>query len=79
MATVINNPSNSEENGGVVGMVIGIIILIVIMGLFFFYVLPSARNTDTTETVQNDETSGNIDASVTLPGGNVESANSTNN
>lgn len=77
MATVINNPSNGEETGGVAGMIIGIIILIVAIVLFFVYVLPGTRGTEVQESAQTRE---NIDVNVTLPTtGNTDPVEDTDN
>lgn len=40
MATVINNPPQSNNSGGPMGMIIGLIVLVVIVILFFVYGLP---------------------------------------
>jgi hypothetical protein len=38
MATVVNNPSQSDNNG--MGFLIGVVVLIVFLILFFVYILP---------------------------------------
>lgn len=42
MATIVNNPGNSDSSSGV-GFVIGIVLLIVALGVFFVYGLPALR------------------------------------
>jgi hypothetical protein len=51
MATVINNPGQSESTGGGTGIVVGAIVLLVVVALFFMYGLPAMRNTNQGSTV----------------------------
>lgn len=44
MATVINNPPQSNDSGGGRGMIIGLIVLVVLAYLFFVYGLPRIQN-----------------------------------
>lgn len=41
MATIINNPGNTEEGGATGGIIIGIVVLFVAVGLFVLYGLPA--------------------------------------
>ena len=43
MATVINNPPQSNDSGGSTGMIVGIIVLVVLAYLFFVYGLPAVK------------------------------------
>ncbi len=45
MATVINNPTPSNNSGGGTGMIVGLIVLVVLGYLFFVYGLPALRQT----------------------------------
>lgn len=41
MATVINNPPQSNNSGGPMGMIIGLIVLVVLAYLLYVYGLPA--------------------------------------
>jgi len=43
MATVINNPPQSNDSGGSMGMIVGVIVLVVLAYLFFVYGLPAVQ------------------------------------
>ncbi len=47
MATIINNPSGSNDSS--VGLVIGIVIGLVLIALFFVYALPALRGNQPTK------------------------------
>lgn len=46
MATIVNNPGNSESGNGM-GMIVGIIFILIIVFLFFIYGLPMIRQSST--------------------------------
>jgi hypothetical protein len=60
MATVINNPGESESSG--VGLIIGVIVAIILIALFFIYALPAMRGSN------QAPANPNIDLDVSLPG-----------
>ncbi len=60
MTTVINNPGNGEGSSGVGGAIVGIIALIIFVAIFFMYILPMIRNSNTPQ-------GKSIDVNVTLP------------
>jgi hypothetical protein len=64
MATVINNPSGSENNSSA-GVIIGVIVAILLIAAFLLFVLPAIRNRGATPAPQD---STNINVSV--PGDN---------
>lgn len=43
MATIVNNPSPSNNSGGSMVMIIGLIVLVVIAFLFFAYGIPAVQ------------------------------------
>ena len=61
MATIINNPGNTEGGGSSIAVIVGVIVLVAIVGLFFVYGLPAMRS----GTPAPQETA--IDVNVKLP------------
>lgn len=46
MTTVINSPGNREDSG--MGIFFGVVGALILIALFFVFVLPTLRDTDTT-------------------------------
>lgn len=44
MATIVNNPTPSNDSGGGLGMIIGLVLLAILAFLFFVYGLPLIQN-----------------------------------
>jgi len=68
MATVINNPGDSDGGSGA-GLIVGILFGIIVIALFFLYALPAIRGADTAKQPNS------IDVNVKLPEGNTNSGN----
>lgn len=65
MSTVINNPGNGEDSGGIGGMLVGLIVLVIVLVLFFLYGLPMIRNSSSP--AQEAPKADSLDINVTVP------------
>jgi len=63
MATVVNNPSGTSDNG--MGLIVGIVLLLGFVFLLFYYGLPAIRNASSPSV----QVPSKIDVNVN-PGGN---------
>jgi hypothetical protein len=53
MATIINNPSDSNNAGSGAGLIIGIVIAIIVLFIFIVYALPALRGSRSAGTTVN--------------------------
>ncbi len=60
MATIINNPTGTSDEGSGVALIVGIIAVVVLGILFVVYLLPGIR-------AANDSTPPNTEIKINLP------------
>lgn len=63
MATIVNNPTPTNESSSGMGFLFGIILLIVVALLFFYYGLPALQNVSQPQV----SVPGEIDVNVNTP------------
>lgn len=64
MATIVNNPGTTTDNGSGTGFVIGLLLLLVVAFLFFVYGLPAIRSSMAGPSLN---VPGKIDVNVNTP------------
>lgn len=64
MTTIVNNPPQSGDSGGGMGMIIGLVVLVVLGILFFVYGLPAIRQMQLGGTEVKVEVPSEIDVNV---------------
>jgi hypothetical protein len=65
MTTVINTPGNNDSGSNAAGLIVGIVVLIIVGALFFVYVLPR---------IKGSNTPNSVDVNLNLPTGSANNS-----